>query len=68
MPYKLKFPISLLEAYNLKNTNGIVAGNKDGEDILRERGYEGPIKVMPQLGVDETLFLVCFVFQMFVSG
>ena len=56
LPYKLKFPISLLEAYNLKNTNGIVAGNKDGEDILRERGYEGPIKVMPQLGVDETLF------------
>ena len=56
LPYQLKFPISLLEAYNLKNTDGIVAGNKDGEYILRKRGYEGPIKVMPQLGVDETLF------------
>jgi len=56
LPYELKFPISLLEGYNLKNTDGIVAGNKDGEDILRERGYDGPIKVMPQLGVDETLF------------
>ncbi|NET74802.1 hormogonium polysaccharide biosynthesis glycosyltransferase HpsO [Okeania sp. SIO1F9] len=56
LPYTLKFPISLLEIYNLKNTNGIVAGNKDGEDILRERGYKGPIKVMPQLGVDESLF------------
>lgn len=56
LPYELKFPVSLLEAYNLKNTNGIVAGNKDGEDILRERGYSGPIKIMPQLGVDESLF------------
>ncbi|MGD1698355.1 hormogonium polysaccharide biosynthesis glycosyltransferase HpsO [Dapis sp. BLCC M229] len=56
LPYELKFPISLLEGYNLRNTDGIVAGNKDGEDILKERGYKGPIKVMPQLGVDETLF------------
>ncbi|MDY7003825.1 MAG: hormogonium polysaccharide biosynthesis glycosyltransferase HpsO [Cyanobacteriota bacterium] len=56
LPYTLKFPISLLESYNLKNTDGIVAGNQDGEDILRERGYKGPIKVMPQLGVDESLF------------
>lgn len=56
LPYELKFPVSLLEAYNLKNTDGIVAGNKDGEDILRQRGYSGMIKVMPQLGVDETLF------------
>lgn len=56
LPYELNFPASLLESYNLKNTDGIVAGNKDGEEILRERGYSGPIKVMPQLGVDETLF------------
>ncbi|NEP42066.1 MAG: glycosyltransferase family 4 protein [Okeania sp. SIO2H7] len=56
LPYDLKFPVSLLEAYNLKNTDGIVAGNKDGEEILRQRGYSGPIKVLPQLGVDETLF------------
>ncbi len=56
LPYELKFPVSLLEAYNFKNTDGIVAGNKDGADILRQRGYEGPIKVLPQLGVDETLF------------
>lgn len=56
LPYDLKFPVSLLESYNLKNTDGIVTGNKDGADILRQRGYEGPITVLPQLGVDETLF------------
>ncbi|MCU0517758.1 MAG: hormogonium polysaccharide biosynthesis glycosyltransferase HpsO [Oscillatoria sp. Prado101] len=56
LPYDLKWPVSLLEAYNLRNTDGLVAGNQDGADILRQRGYQGPVKVMPQLGVDETLF------------
>ncbi len=56
LPYELKFPISWLEAYNLRHTDGIVVGNQDGEVILRDRGYTGPIAVMPQLGVDETLF------------
>ena len=56
LPYELKFPVSLLEKYNLGGTDGIVSGNQDGADILRDRGYPGPIRVMPQLGVDETLF------------
>lgn len=56
LPYELKFPVSLLEAYNLSNTDGIVSGNQDGADILRDRGYPGPIRVMPQLGVDDSLF------------
>ena len=56
LPYDLKFPISLLEAYNLQGTDGIVSGNQDGADVLRARGYKGPIRVMPQLGIDETLF------------
>lgn len=56
LPYASKFPISLLERYNLRHTDGLVAGNQDAADILRERGYRGPVAVMPQLGVDETLF------------
>jgi L-malate glycosyltransferase len=56
LPYELKFPISWLETYNLRHTDGIVAGNQDGADILRDRGYDGSIEVMPQLGVDEGLF------------
>lgn len=56
LPYQLKWPISTLEAYNLKHTDGIVVGNQDGAAILREHGYSGPIKIMPQLGVDESLF------------
>jgi glycosyltransferase involved in cell wall biosynthesis len=56
LPYQLKFPISALEAYNLRHTHGLVAGNQAGADILRDRGYGGPSQVMPQLGVDETIF------------
>ncbi|MEA5618011.1 hormogonium polysaccharide biosynthesis glycosyltransferase HpsO [Cronbergia sp. UHCC 0137] len=56
LPYELKFPINLLEKYNLDHSHGIIAGNQDGAEILRQRGYAGKIKVMPQLGVDETLF------------
>ncbi|MBD1823975.1 glycosyltransferase family 4 protein [Cyanobacteria bacterium FACHB-DQ100] len=56
LPYELKFPISLLEAYNLKHTNGIIAGNQAGAEILRDRGYQGKLQIMPQLGVDDSLF------------
>jgi glycosyltransferase involved in cell wall biosynthesis len=52
----LNWPVSLLENYNLQHTDGIIAGNLDGAKILRQRGYQGAVKVMPQLGVDETLF------------
>lgn len=56
LPYQLNWPVSVLENYNLQHTDGIIAGNLDGAKILRQRGYQGAIKVMPQLGVDETLF------------
>jgi L-malate glycosyltransferase len=56
LPYELKWPVSLLENCNLQHTDGIIAGNLDGANILRQRGYKSAIAVMPQLGVDETLF------------
>jgi L-malate glycosyltransferase len=56
LPYTNKFPINLLEKYNLNNTHGLISGNQDGADILREHGYKGKVKIMPQLGVDEALF------------
>ena len=56
LPYALKFPVFWLETYNLRHTHGIISGNQDGADILRDHHYHGPIQVMPQLGVDEQLF------------
>ena len=56
IPYKNKFPISVLEQYNLSNTHGLISGNQDGVDILRKHGYKKEATVLPQLGIDETLF------------
>ena len=56
IPYELKWPVSWLEAYNLRNTHGAIPGNQEGADILRNHGYDGPIAVLPQLGVNELLF------------
>ena len=56
LPYKAKFPVSLIEAYNLRHTDGAIPGNQDAANILRQHGYNRPLKVMPQLGVDEVLF------------
>ncbi|MBW4636584.1 MAG: hormogonium polysaccharide biosynthesis glycosyltransferase HpsO [Iphinoe sp. HA4291-MV1] len=56
LPYNLKFPVSLLEKYNITHSHGIISGNQDGAEILRQHGYKGSIKVIPQLGVNESLF------------
>jgi len=56
LPYELKFPVALLEKYNLHHSHGIITGNQDGAELIRQRGYQGLIKVMPQLGVDVGLF------------
>lgn len=34
----------------------IISGNHEGADVLRKWGYTGPIEVMPQMGVDTSLF------------
>ncbi|NER25343.1 MAG: glycosyltransferase [Symploca sp. SIO1B1] len=56
LPYEVKFPLSLLESYNLRHTDGLVAGNQDGLEILRQHGYQGSARVIPNLGVDESRF------------
>jgi glycosyltransferase involved in cell wall biosynthesis len=56
LPYRLRGPAAWLEAYNLRHTHGLVAGNQAGAEVLRQRGYTGPSRVMPQLGVDESRF------------
>jgi glycosyltransferase involved in cell wall biosynthesis len=56
LPYQNKFPINWLEKYNLHHTDGLIAGNQDGADILREHGYKKQVEIMPQLGVNEQLF------------
>jgi glycosyltransferase involved in cell wall biosynthesis len=46
------FPFSWMEQYNYRHSAHAIAGNRDGADVLRRKGYQGPVTVIPQFGVD----------------
>ncbi len=52
LPYRAKWPLSAIERFNLRQSQGAVAGNHEAADILRDHGFGGPMIVLPQLGVD----------------
>ena len=52
----LRFPFSFFERFNLRHSDAAICGNEDARDLLRDKGYEGPIHVMPLLGLDPELF------------
>lgn len=49
-------PFCWLEAHVLTEAQGAIAGNHDAAQILRAKGYAGPLRIIPQFGVDPTLF------------
>ncbi len=53
---RLPPPFSWFERYNMAHAAAAVAGNQEAAAILRRRGYQGPLEVIPQFGVDEVLF------------
>lgn len=57
LPYQLSPPRNIIEQYNFRNTVGAITGNADAKNILIARGYDKPIKVIPLLGADETLYV-----------
>jgi glycosyltransferase involved in cell wall biosynthesis len=46
------FPFSWMEQYNYRHSAHAIAGNRDGADVLRRKGYRGPLTVIPQFGID----------------
>lgn len=50
------FPFSLIERYNLTRAHYAIAGNQEGAQVLRAKGYAGPLAVIPQFGVDPQIF------------
>jgi glycosyltransferase involved in cell wall biosynthesis len=50
------FPFSWIEQYNYRHAAHAIAGNRDGVDVLRGKGYGGPVTVIPQFGVDTELY------------
>lgn len=52
----LRFPFTFFERFNLRRSDAAICGNADARDILRKKGYENPVHVMPLLGLDAELF------------
>lgn len=52
----LNFPFTFFERFNLIRSDAAICGNADARDILRKKGYEKPVHVMPLLGLDAELF------------
>ena len=50
------FPFSLIEKYNLKHADFAITGNQDAKEILKKKGFQKSIEVLPQLGVDPEIF------------
>ena len=49
-------PFRWIERYTLRHAAFAIAGNADAVAVLRAKGYSGPVRVIPQFGVDPELF------------
>ena len=49
-------PFAQFEGQVYRRSHAAIAGNRDAERVLRDKGFEGPIRVIPQFGVDTDLF------------
>ena len=52
----LLLPFRLIRRLVLRQTHGAVAGNQEARRLLERQGFRGSIAVIPQLGVDPSLF------------
>ncbi len=49
-------PFRLLERYVLNHADYGIAGNQESAGVWRAKGYQGPMAVIPQFGVDPEVF------------
>jgi glycosyltransferase involved in cell wall biosynthesis len=49
-------PFRQMEAWVLAHVTGALAGNQAAAGVLRAKGYAGPLRVLPQFGVDPDLY------------
>lgn len=48
-------PYSWFERFNFARADAAIAGNAEAEAVLRRKGFDRPITVLPQMGVDTDL-------------
>lgn len=49
-------PFRWMEQYNYAHADYALAGNAQAIDVLRAKGYVGPVALIPQFGIDPALF------------
>ncbi|MCE2489402.1 MAG: glycosyltransferase family 4 protein [Anaerolineae bacterium] len=49
-------PFNLGERYVLRRADHVIAGTAGAADVLRAKGYGGPLSVIPQFGIDPQFF------------
>jgi glycosyltransferase involved in cell wall biosynthesis len=49
-------PFRMMERYVYHRSSTAIAGNLEAVQVLRAKGYSGPTAVIPQFGVDESVF------------
>ncbi len=49
-------PFRQFELYNYKHAVMALAGNRDASEVLKRKGYEGPVRVIPQFGFDTEIY------------
>jgi glycosyltransferase involved in cell wall biosynthesis len=49
-------PFAWWERANYRRAGYALAGNQDAANVLRKKGYRGPLTVLPQFGVDPAIF------------
>ncbi|MFN8496591.1 MAG: glycosyltransferase [Anaerolineae bacterium] len=49
-------PFRQVELFSYRSTGYAIAGNHEAAEVLRAKGYRGPVAVIPQFGVDPDVF------------
>ncbi|MGC8489430.1 MAG: glycosyltransferase [Clostridia bacterium] len=49
-------PFARTEQFVFRHAAGAIAGNQEAGDVLRQKGYGGPLAVIPQFGCDPDVF------------
>ncbi len=50
------FPFSAFEQFAYEHARFAIAGNQEALHVLRQKGFKGPVRVLPQFGVDPDIF------------
>ena len=49
-------PFRQIELFNYRHASVALAGNRDARDVLRQKGFPGPIRIIPQFGFDTEIY------------